>query len=178
MSRFLSLLILAMASQIVRGEPAVEMTCELSVERPISFVSPSSHDKVIVAIGSGPCYLAQLEIKLMSEQGKVLYVYSAPFKQHIAEQWDSLDLPRLASEFVVDTAEHGIVGRSDLPNPLPRGRATESNSFELQIPSAEFKRLIKAGQPVFHHATYYEGGRFVMFTPKTNRTIVAIVWGY
>lgn len=171
-------LALVAVSHIVRAEPVVAPTCEQSVERPVSFVSPSSRDKVTVAIGSGPCYSARLEITLTSEQGKVLYAYSAPFKHHIAEQWDALDLPRSASEFVLYTAEHGIVGGSDIPNPLPRGRATESNPFELQIPIAEFKRLIKAGQPVFRHATYYEGGRYVMFDFKSKKAIVAIVWGY
>lgn len=177
-SFILTLPILLVVTNIANADPLAGPSCELSIERPISFMSEYSHDKVTVSIGPGPCFAAKLKITLTSEENKVLYAYTAPFKKHVVDMWNDPNLPEIAKEFAITTAERGIVLPKDIPHPLPRNQVTEENPYELHVSRATYSKLLAYGQPIFHHLTYYEGGRYIAFNPSTNKTVVVIEWGY
>ena len=65
---------------------------------------------------------------------------------------------------------------SELPNPVSPNELTSENPFALVITKQTYDRLLRAKHPVFSHATYYEGGRFIIFDPTVGKTLVAIEW--
>lgn len=156
---------------------AADSPCQLSIERPISFQSATSQDKVTVAIGSGPCHSATLKLTISTNNGKVLYAYEAPFKQHLAVQWDDPELPSLARQFATEAAEKGLVAKKDLPKLGSRKQITDEYPFELIVSEQTYSRLLGIGQPIFHHATYYEGGRYITYDPKAKKAIIVIQLG-
>jgi len=106
----------------------------------------------------------------------MLYSYVAPFKKHVATQWDDPALPEEARQFVNDTASHALVARSEFPIPKPPGTAEEGEA-ELTVPASVFKRLVSSGQSMLYHPTYYEGGQYVIFDPTTRAARVVAQWG-
>ncbi len=150
--------------------------CHYAVSRTLPFTSAASRDRLTVSISRGPCVSAKLSIVVVSSRGNVLYRYVAPFKQHVATDWDSPDLVKDAHRFVEDTASHALVPRDELPKPKPPGQAEDTDP-ELKVPADVYQRLISSGQPMIEHDTYYEGGRYVMFDPTTHAARVVAVWG-
>ncbi len=169
---FLALFPLCALAQAPVGPP-----CSYSIERPMAFRSTTSAEKLKISIGPGACHSAELAITILTSDNKVLYSYKAPFKRHTAVAWDDADLPKVAKEFVQEVADRGLVARSELPNPRSREKITDEYPFELVIPKVTYDRLLRTNQPVFYHATYYEGGRFIAFDPVSKQTKVIIQWG-
>jgi hypothetical protein len=172
-----AVLVLTLTSSIAFAQAPTDPSCRLSIERPISFQSATSQDRVTVAIGPGPCHLATLKLMIRTNNGKVLYAYKAPFKQHVAVQWDDSELPTLARQFATEAAEKGLVAKTDLPKPVSRKQLTDENPFELIVSKQTYLRFLDTGQPIFHHATYYEGGRFLAYDPEAKKAVIVIQWG-
>ncbi len=173
--RFLSLIVLVPVTCF--AQPTAAPSCEYSLEKKISFRSANASDLVKVAIGPGACHSAQLTISVRTKEGKTLYRYQAPFKKHTAVSWEDADLPKVAKKFVEDTANDAIVSDAEMPVPVTRDALTEENHFLLVVSRTTYDRLRRTRQPVFYHATYYEGGVFLIFDPNTKRVARVIEWG-
>src|SRR6185369_2270465 len=132
--------VLALALAGAHAQSPSDPPCQHSVSRQIPFTSPAAKERLTVTIGPGACHSAELSIVVTSARGKMLYSYVAPFKKHVATQWDDPALPEEARQFVNDTASHALVARSEFPIPKPPGTAEEGEA-ELTVPASVFKRL-------------------------------------
>ena len=167
---------LALAFGGAQAQSLTDPACQHSVTRQIAFTSPQAKERLTVSIGPGACHSAQLSIVVASVQGKVLYRYLAPFKKHVAVQWNDPDLPEVARKFADDTSSRALVPRSELPVPKPQGEMDEGDA-ELMVPAPVFKRLVSSGQPMLYHPTHYEGGQYVVFDPATRSARGVAQWG-
>ena len=157
----------------VQAQSLAGPSCRFSVRRQIPFSSPTAQDRLTVSIGAGPCHSARLSFVVTSAQGGVLYRYVAPFKRHVSTPWDDPELPRIARQFVDDTALGALVPKTELPSAKPESDAEDADGM-LAVPAPVFQRLIGSGQPMLYHPTSYKGGQYVVFDPVTRSARVVL----
>jgi hypothetical protein len=168
--------LLSGAADAQEARPLAGPPCQTLVKRPIAFSSPTAEDRLTVSIGPGACHSARLSIVVTSVRGEVLYRYVAPFKRHVVTPWDDPELPNVARQFVADTAMHAAIRKDEIPAPKPEGQADPSDAT-LAVPASVFERLASSGQPMLYHQTYYEGGQYVVFDPRSRIARVVVRQG-
>ena len=169
----ISMAALVLSVSSADAQSSSDPPCRYSVQKQIAFTAPAAKDRLKVSIGPGACHSARLYIVVRSAQGRILYRYVAPFKQHVATQWDDPELPQIARQFVDETVLRSLVPKGEFPTPKLDGQA-EDGGQRLAVPASVFKRLASSGQPMIYHQTYYEGGQYVVFDPVTRRVRVVV----
>ena len=167
---------LALQTTGAQAQQTSDPRCQSSMSRHVAFASRTAKDNLTVSIGPGACHSATLSIVVTSSRGKVLYSYVAPFKRHVAIQWDDPELPQLARAFVQETASHALVLKGDRPVPQPADQAEEGDAV-LTVPAVVYARLVSGGKPILYHLTYYEGGQYIVYDPSTRTARVIAQWG-
>ena len=147
--------------------------CDVSGDMKISFSSEDATDVLSITISESPCYEASLEVSIVSEDGDLLYHYEAPFKPHVATQWDdpglATDAKRSVDRFMDDIS---FERTSDLPAWLPEDEYYEANYQVVQIDRAYYDKLRDNDWSVYTHKIHYEGWKVIAFDRQRERTVI------
>jgi hypothetical protein len=147
--------------------------CDVSRSMKIPFSSDYSTDVLSITITGSPCYEASLDVSITSESGDRLYHYAAPFKPHIAIQWDdpglAADAERLVERFTDDIS---FDRTADLPVWLPENDYYEANYQVVQIDRTYYDELREKDWSVYTHLIHYEGWKVIAYDRERERTVV------
>ena len=147
--------------------------CDISRETQVSFSNPDATDRLSITISGKPCYEASLTILITAQGGRQLYRYEAPFKLHVAIQWDDpgldKDAERLANR-LFDDYWFGLT--SELPAWLAEEEYSEANYQIVQIGRDYYEALRESHWATYSHPIHYEGWRVITFDPGKNEAVV------
>jgi hypothetical protein len=152
-------------------------TCHIHKSRDVSFQNAMSKDRLEVSIGTGPCYAATMTIVIRSDKGAVLYSYVAPFKRHVATNWESSDLDKRAYDFVGDVVRQGVGSTRDLPPYLEPSAYWEEHYNEIKISRPTYEQLRVKPHPMFSHPNHYEGWQTVVFDEAKEESVLILAGG-
>ena len=153
-----------------------ENPCPIVIERPISFQTFTSKDRIKVEIGSGKCNVAVFSIIIYNAKNKVLHHYKSDLSQ-FSINWDQTEIATEAASFAIKTAEKGIVLKKNIPKPVAKDQITEDEPNELLISKKDYLRLSK-NQPIFYHMVVHEGGYYFAYDPKIKKTVALVFAGH
>jgi hypothetical protein len=159
------------------GAVAAYPTCHLHKSRDVSFRDATSKDVLEVSIGTGPCYAATLTIVIRSHLGEVLYSYVAPFKRHVATNWQDPSLRKDAIRFVDELIANGVGSSRDLPPYLEPSAYADENSGEIKISKQAYEELRLKPRPMFEHANHYEGWQYVIYDKAKEEAVIVVMGG-
>ncbi len=112
-------------------------------------------------------------VSIVSEAGDQLYLYEAPFKTHVAVQWDDPGLAEDAARLVRRLADQSsFTWTSDLPVWMPDREYYEANYQVLKIDRADYDRLRGKKWPVYTHPIHYERWRVITYNRQQDQAIV------
>ena len=153
-----------------------ENPCPIVIERPISFQTFTSKDRIKVEIGSGKCNVAAFSIIIYNANNKILHHYKSDLSR-FSINWDQTEITTEAANFAIKTAEKGIVLKKNIPRPVAKDQITEDEPNELLISKKDYLRLSK-NQPIFYHMVYHEGGYYFAYDPKIKNTVALVFAGH
>lgn len=147
--------------------------CDVTKETQVNFSTSAATDRLSISISGQPCYEASLSITITAQDGRQLYSYEAPFKSHIAIQWDDPGIDADAEKFAVELFDDYRFGMtSDLPAWLPEDDYYESNYQVVQIERDYYEVLRENQWPTFSHPIHYEGWKVIAFDRGKNESVV------
>lgn len=171
--KVLSLIVglLALATSSANGDSPPD--CDVSAVTLIPFSSDDATDRLSVAISGSPCYEASLVVSITTNDGRSVYRYEAPFKPHVATQWDYPGLAEVAQSLVNRFLDDISFSRTrDLPEWLPKDDYYEANYQEVQVDRAYYEELREQDWPVYTHLIHYEGWKVIAYDRNKGRTVV------
>lgn len=146
--------------------------CDISKTVPITYSGQESDDILRVTIKGKPCYEAFLDIQIKGVGDQLLYQYHAPFKRHIAVQWDDPSLDKDADKLALRlTNPNAFSLTSKLPTWKPENEYYEENYQVLQVTREYYIGLREKKWRVYSHLTHYEGGKVIVFDINKHETI-------
>jgi hypothetical protein len=143
--------------------------CNIAKEREIHFRNGKAKDLLQVSIKGAPCYQATLKIAIKTKQGLLLYSYEAPFKPHIAVNWEDIEVPRDPASFIERVFKYGPMNSHDLP-----GLSASDAQYRLELDEKSYERLRKENKPVFRHPVHYEEGRYLIYDETAKKPVVVL----
>jgi len=149
-------------------------SCDIHASKNVALYVNGKQASIQAAIKGTPCHEAQLEIKVIVA-GKVAYSYKAPFKPHVAIQWDDLT-EQDAKDYLNSIFESNhIINCSELlPSKLDAVVGWDYNN--LLVPLSQYEKYKSSKCRAFTHQTHYESNRAIVF--PTNSTTGVIVSEY
>jgi hypothetical protein len=143
--------------------------CNIAKAKQIHFRNGKEKDLLQVSIKGAPCYQATLKIVIKTKEGLLLYSYEAPFKPHIAVNWEDIEVPKDPASFIDRLFKHGSISSRELPALSDPGA-----EYRLEIDEKSYGKLRKESKPVFRHPVHYEEGRYVIYDEKAKKPVVVL----
>ncbi|MDH5629578.1 MAG: hypothetical protein OEY96_05420 [Gammaproteobacteria bacterium] len=171
MNKYIALLIvLPFASTSYANELP---SCDIEIEKPIFISNKHAEDTLSVHIKGEPCHKADLEILIKDVNDKEIYQYRAPFKPHIAVQWDDKDLNKFAKQFAQEAFKEYRFGHTNkLPEWMPKEEYYEENYQELEVSKEYYLSILSKSWQTFSHMTHYEGWQIIAFDQNSNKFVL------
>lgn len=153
-------------------------TCDVIKETHVLFSSSKIKDRLSIEIKGQPCYEADLIIRITNIHGKILYDYSAPFKPHVATQWDDPkldeDAEKLADQVI---KENNFQSSEFLSAWMPEDEYYEKNYQEIKVSKAYYEKLRQKKWITFTHPNHYEGWQVIVFDREQQKVVLVSTGG-
>jgi hypothetical protein len=152
--------------------------CNIIKETNIFFSNDKVKDRLSIKIIGQPCYEAELIIQITDIQGKILYDYTAPFKSHIAVQWDDSELDEDAKKFAAqEIGEDNFKRTEALPVWMPEDEYYEENYQEIKVSKPYYEKLLQKHWITFTHRIHSEGWKVIVFDREQQKVILVSAGG-
>jgi hypothetical protein len=153
--------------------------CDFSASAKGAFSSSAASDTISATVRGSPCWSGRFQIVVRGSDGRVLYEYDEPFKQHTAVHWeDDAALLEAARELVDETVGKAFSRTSaDLPPLLPPAELYEEHYTEVLVPAEQYRTIREQRVPALFHSTHYEGWRWVVYDPAAKRALIVAAGG-
>ena len=178
----IALLLCASVACCTRSKPEVPTgpgpvdSCNVEAKGEVRLTSAAWSDVVQATVRGPSCHDSTFRAEIRAQDGQVIYRYSQPLQALLC--FAPADTPadmETAARRIVDRAAAGGVGQrtSSLPEYHDGTFVFEyegvSRTGKVLVSKDVYVRLRKGDQPMFHHPTGCEMGRYVAFDPATNR---------
>jgi hypothetical protein len=150
-------------------------SCDVHASKNVALYVNGKQASIKAAIKGTPCYEAQLEINVIVA-GKVAYSYKAPFKPHVAIQWDVLT-EQDAKKYLKSIFEsYHLINCGDLlPSKLDTVVGWDYNN--LLVPLSQYEKYKASKCKAFIHQTHYESYRAIVFPANSTTGVIVSEYG-